>query len=69
MGKKDCAYVEHDDSPLLPFHPSLEIGTKRYMVVQELEQCIAFFFFVSENIPRVCQSVLSRILNQLAAQT
>jgi len=54
MGKRDCAYVEDHHGPLLPFHPGLEISTERDMVVQELEQCITLFFFVSDNIPRVC---------------
>ena len=39
-GQEACAYVKHNDGPLLPFYPGLEVSTKGNMVVQELEQCV-----------------------------
>jgi len=44
------AIIPSNDGLWMPFDSSLEVGPEANVVVQELQQCIAFFLFVPNNV-------------------
>ncbi len=43
--------VPNNNSARLPFHPSLKVLTEGYMVIEELEEVVAFLLFEPDDIP------------------
>ena len=46
---KRKTYIPHDNSSRLPLDTDMEVGTVSVVVIEELENGFAFFFFVTND--------------------